>query len=116
MPALTYNGRYWTAKAPGGLGEMTRGMTLEVSNEWCDEYASRVTDEFILTGYETHADEGNDGIPDPSWRVADIKVWLKESGVTIGNGYKTKSALLAMVEEQLNPTPVEAVAEQTTME
>jgi len=112
MPTLKYNGMYWTRKGPGGVGEMTRGMEITVTDEWCAQYANRINDEFMLTGYEAHADEGNDGIPDPSWTVANIKKWLGDEGVEIGYGYKTKTVLLGMVEEHLNPSASEPLVEE----
>jgi len=114
MPTLRYDGTYWTRKGPGGVGEMTRGMEINVSEEWCSTYARKVNanDQFTLTGYEAHADEGNDGIPDPSWTVANIKKWLGDEGVELGYGYKTKTVLLGMVEEHLNPSAPEPVVEE----
>ena len=114
MPTLRYDGTYWTRKGPGGVGEMTRGMEINVSEEWCSTYARKVNanDQFTLTGYEAHADEGNDGIPDPSWTVANIKKWLGDEGVEIGYGYKTKTVLLGMVEQHLNPSASEPLIEE----
>jgi len=114
MPTLRYDGTYWTRKGPGGVGEMTRGMEINVSEEWCSTYARKVNanDQFTLTGYEAHADEGNDGIPDPSWTVANIKKWLGDEGVEIGYGYKTKTVLLGMVEQHLNPSASEPLVEE----
>ena len=112
MPTLKYDGVYWTRKGPGGVGEMTRGMEITVSDEWCAQYASRLNDEFMLIGYEAHFDEGNDGIPDSSWTVANIKKWLGDEGVELGYGYKTKTVLLGMVEEHLNPSASEPLVEE----
>ena len=117
MPTLTYKGILMWRPGPGGLGTLQRDTPVVVSQEWVDTYRTRLGPDWVVSGSEApHVDEGNDGLPDPSWRVADIKAWLSDRGVELGMGYKTKSALLDMVEEELNPTPVEAVTEEPTME
>ena len=117
MPTLTYKGIFMWRPAPGGLGTAERDQPIEVSKEWIDMYHVRLGPDWVVSGGEApHVDEGNDGIPDPSWRVADIKQWLTDSGVSIGSRYRTKTALLALVQEELNPTPVEEAAEQPVME
>tara|TARA_R110002020_G_scaffold15678_1_gene56093 strand:+ start:14614 stop:14886 length:273 start_codon:yes stop_codon:yes gene_type:complete len=47
-------------------------------------------------------DGGNDGVPDNGWTKKDIGAWLKAQGVGVG-GYATKSKLLGLVEQTLNP-------------
>lgn len=117
MPTVTYKGIFMWRPAPGGLGTAERDKPIEVSQEWLDHNRIRLGPDWVVSGGEApHVDEGNDGIPDPSWRVAEIKTWLTDNGVNIGSRYRTKTALLALVEEHLNPTPVEEAAEQTTME
>jgi len=56
-------------------------------------------------------DEGNDGIPDKSWRVADIREWLGSKGLS-PSGYATKRTLLQTADELLNPPVVEEVIEE----
>jgi hypothetical protein len=44
--------------------------------------------------------------------VANIKKWLGDEGVEIGYGYKTKTVLLGMVEQHLNPSASEPLVEE----
>lgn len=117
MPTVTYKGIFMWRPAPGGLGTAERDKPIQVSQEWLDHHRIKLGSDWVVSGGEApHVDEGNDGIPDSSWRVSEIKTWLTDNGVSIGSRYRTKTALLALVEEHLNPTPVEETAEQTTME
>tara|TARA_R110002051_G_scaffold304196_1_gene373417 strand:+ start:620 stop:892 length:273 start_codon:yes stop_codon:yes gene_type:complete len=47
-------------------------------------------------------DGGKDGVPDDGWTKKDIGAWLKVQGIGVG-GYATKSKLLGLVEQTLNP-------------
>lgn len=96
-----------------------RGTSTEVSQEWLDQRSNQFigNDNFEVSGYEPPTlDADGDGLPDDDWRRADIMDWLKERGVPIGRTYKTKTALLAMVEEHLNPPAPEPVAEVVEVE
>jgi hypothetical protein len=46
-------------------------------------------------------DDG-DGLPDNGWTKKDITAWLKAQGAEVG-GYATKSKLLGLVAQTLNP-------------
>jgi len=113
LPTLTYEGVLKWRPAPGGLGTVERGVANEVSQEWLDRYALILGPDWVVGGGDLPTlDEGNDGIPDPSWTVANIKKWLGDEGVELGYGYKTKTVLLGMVEEHLNPSAPEPVVEE----
>ena len=125
MPQLKYIGKYYMSPGPAGFGKTVyRGVTYEVTQEWCDKYALTLGSDYELTGSESKTvDALDDGIPDSGWRIGDIKKWLRTEGVSFGAGYRTKGALLGLVEEHLNPAPpvvevaeVPEVAEEQTME
>ena len=85
-----------------------RGVPAEVSQEWLDQRSSQFIGNanFEVSGYDAPTlDADGDGLPDDDWRRADIMEWLTDRDVTIGLGYKAKTALLNMVEEHLNPSP-----------
>tara|TARA_R100000908_G_scaffold58854_1_gene35093 strand:+ start:538 stop:915 length:378 start_codon:yes stop_codon:yes gene_type:complete len=123
MPQLKYVGKYYMSSGPAGFGKTVyRGRLYEVTQEWCDAYGAALGSDYELIGSEPKTvDKLNDGIPDSGWRVGDIKKWLKAEGVSFGAGYRTKGALLGLVEEHLNPAPpvveveeaAEVVEEQT---
>tara|TARA_R110002074_G_scaffold385470_1_gene566736 strand:- start:210 stop:587 length:378 start_codon:yes stop_codon:yes gene_type:complete len=125
MPQLKYIGKYYMSPGPRGFGKTVyRGETYNVTQEWCDKYSSALGSDYELIGSESKTvDALDDGIPDSGWRVGDIKKWLRTEGVSFGAGYRTKGALLGLVEEHLNPAPpvvevaeVPEVAEEQTME
>ncbi len=99
---------------PRGFGKTVyRGETYNVTQEWCDKYSLSLGSDYELTGSEAKTvDDKADGIPDSGWRVGDIKKWLKAEGVSFGAGYRTKGALLGLVEEHLNPAPPVVVVEE----
>ena len=117
MPTLTYLGPY--SQTPiKRYGTLHRHVPVEVDQEWLDSHGPWDPEMFALGGdYEAPtADAGNDGIPDDGWRVADIKVWLKDNDVVLGAGYKTKGRLLDMVRDTLNPVEEVVEVEETTPE
>ena len=117
MPTLTYLGPY--SQTPiKRYGTLHRDVPVEVDQEWLDAHGPWDPTRFALGGdYEAPtADAGNDGIPDSGWRVADIKVWLKDNDVALGAGYKTKSRLLDMVRDSLNPVEEVVEVEETAPE
>ena len=107
------------------MPDFTRGEVRDVSQEWVDQWRRLlVTPYFSLEGDEAPtADEGEDGIPDESWRRGDISAWLNSQGVEFAaSSYRTKTKLLQLVDQHLNPPApepepvaedeVEAVVEQ----
>ena len=114
MPQLKYNGKFYMSPGPKGFGKTVyRGESYLVTQEWCDKYASFLGSDYELIGSEGKTvDDKADGIPDSGWRVGDIKKWLKAEGVSFGTGYRTKGALLGLVEEHLNPAPPVVVVEE----
>ncbi len=115
MPQLKYIGKYYMSPGPRGFGKTVyRGQVYEVTQEWCDKYALTLGSDYELIGSEAKTvDDKADGIPDSGWRVGDIKKWLKAEGVSFGAGYRTKGALLGLVEEHLNPAPPVVEVEET---
>tara|TARA_R100001509_G_scaffold152970_1_gene113593 strand:+ start:226 stop:615 length:390 start_codon:yes stop_codon:yes gene_type:complete len=107
MPKVRYNGPSFNRRSPDPYTPVwTRGETREVKQEWVDKYRPRLpAPYFTLEGDEAPTvDEGNDGIPDDSWRRADISAWLGSQGVEFAaSSYRTKTKLLQLVDQHLNP-------------
>jgi len=105
LPIVEFLGPDWFRRAPDSSAPFYRLSPREVSQEWVDEWRTALPlSHWKLSGDEgLSSDAGNDGLPDVQWRRADITAWLNERDVDMGLGYKTKSALLGMVEEYLNP-------------
>ena len=94
--------------ADTSMGDWIRGKVVEVTQDWLDANKRQLKPSlFVIEG--AAYDLLNDGIPDSGWVKADIASWLRDKGVLVSNGYKTKSSLLAMVEDVLSPAPVEEV-------
>ena len=84
MPSVRYNGPSFYRRSPDAYTpDWTRGEVRDVTQEWVDEYRRfLVAPYFTLEGDEAPTvDVGNDGIPDDSWRRADISAWLRSQGV-----------------------------------
>ena len=115
MPTVTYIGTLGSRRRRDKGGEPTwdRGVPVEVSQSWLDEWGfSLDSKNFRIEGAEApKVDEGNDGLPDKSWRVADIREWLQAKGLNPA-GYATKRTLLQSADEALNPPVVEEVIEE----
>jgi hypothetical protein len=94
MPTVRYNGPSFYRRSPDAYTpDFSRG-----------EVRYLVLPYFTLDGDEApHVDEGNDGIPDSSWRRGAIAAWLTDNGVDLSGSYRTKGTLLTMVDEVLNP-------------
>tara|TARA_R110002012_G_scaffold102414_5_gene241958 strand:- start:5522 stop:5824 length:303 start_codon:yes stop_codon:yes gene_type:complete len=92
-------------------------VPVEVSQQWLDENRMHLRPKYFrIDGDEPETvDEGNDGLPDKSWRVADIREWLGSKGLS-PSGYATKRTLLQSVDELLNPPVVEEVIEEPALE
>ncbi len=117
MPTITYIGATVYRKRPDSKDSWVRKEPVEVSQEWLDRYRVPICSNpsaFLVEGdanAEVSVDEGDDGIPDSGWVKKDISAWLTERGVELP-GYATKSKLLVLVEEHLNPPAAEPVAEE----
>ena len=106
-------------------GQWIRGEPVEVSQEWLNHQRNRLLSQYFRIEGDAGVtvDAGNDGIPDSGWTKKDISAWLKAKGVEF-SGYATKSKLLGLVEETLNPpapepepaTVEEPVAEEAVEE
>lgn len=120
MPILRYNGPSFYGRCPDpATGDFTRGEEREVTQLWLDEWRRNIgAPKFTLIGDEgVTIDAGLDGIPDAGWRNTDIKAWLVEKNVTISRGYTTKSGLLSLVNEHLNPPePIPVVVDEVVEE
>ena len=119
MPIIKYNGPSFYGRCPDPkMTDFTRGEEKEVSQTWVDEWRRVIGEpKFTLIGDEgVTIDAGSDGIPDAGWRNSDIKAWLTERNVTISRGYTTKSGLLTLVEETLNPPAPTPVVEEAVEE
>lgn len=109
LPTVTYIGNlYMRPNADTSMGDWIRGQVVEVTQDWLDANKRQLKPSlFVIEG--AAYDLLNDGIPDSGWVKADITTWLRDKGMEVSNGYKTKSSLLAMVEGVLSPAPVEEV-------
>ena len=114
MPTVTYTGKWSTRRnSDVHMPDWVRGRPMEVSQTWLDEHRTAVDCDFRIEG----DDGGSDGLPDENWNRPEIVEWLSDNGIDLGIGYKTKSALLSMVDGVLNPAPVvEPVVEETVEE
>tara|TARA_R100000458_G_scaffold55136_1_gene58844 strand:- start:4371 stop:4703 length:333 start_codon:yes stop_codon:yes gene_type:complete len=89
---------------PDSPGAYTRGQTLEVSQDWLNQWRNYLPlEQFRIEGDEGVSIDDGDGLPDKGWNRKNIMAWLKEKGVETGTSYLTKSAALALVERTLNP-------------
>lgn len=117
MPTITYIGATVYRKRPDSKDSWIRKEPVQVSQAWLDRYRVAICSNptaFLVEGDANAVvtvDEGADGIPDAGWVKKDIATWLGERGVEFG-GYTTKAKLLTLVEEHLNPTASEPVAEE----
>lgn len=114
MPQIRYNGpSFYGRCADPTAADFTRGEVREVSQDWLDQWRRTIGEpKFSILGDEgITVDAGNDGIPDSGWKRGDILAWLADNGVTPTGAYVTKSGLLTLVDEVLNPT-VDAVEEE----
>lgn len=119
MPTVTFLGPLgFRRRRDKGESQWLRGVPVEVSQSWLDENRMHLRPRYFkIEGDEAPTvDEGNDGIPDKSWRVADIREWLGSKGLN-PSGYATKRTLLQSVDEFLNPpAEVEEVIEEPALE
>lgn len=117
MPTITYIGATVYRKRPDTKDSWIRKEPVQVSQAWLDQYRVAICSNptaFLVEGdanAEVSVDEGADGIPDAGWVKKDISAWLTERGVELP-GYATKSKLLALAEEHLNPAAPEPVVEE----
>ncbi len=119
MPRMTYKGPFYERKSPDPkVPAFVRGQTREVSQEWLDEHRRKISDAvFLIEGDEgVQIDLDGDGIPDEGWTRANIIKWLEDNGSSVGGGYKTKTKLLGLVDNVLNPPAPEPVAEPVVEE
>jgi len=109
LPTVTFLGPFFERPMRHAMGMWTRGEVVEVEQEWLNEWRHTLpAARFLIEGdEETTTDADNDGLPDTGWSRKDILAWLKAQEVPMGAGYLTKTAALKLVEEHLNPTPVE---------
>ena len=121
MPLVTFLGPFRTRRRPDSPDEWERNKTEEVSQDWLETHRNAICGNptaFRVEGDEgVTVDGGNDGVPDNGWTKKDISAWLKAQGAGVG-GYATKSKLLGLVEQTLNPPAPEPepVAEEVPEE
>ena len=97
------------------MGDWIRGNPVEVTEDWLVANKRQLKPSlFVIEG--AAYDLLNDGLPDVGWIKADIVTWLKQQGLEVSNGYKTKSSLLSMVDGVLTPAPVEEVVVEVAAE
>lgn len=120
MPLVTFIGPFRTRRRPDSPDEWERNKTEEVSQEWLDTHRLAICGN--PTAFRVEGDEGvtvddGDGLPDNGWTKKDITAWLKAQGAEVG-GYATKSKLLGLVAQTLNPPAPEPepVAEEVQEE
>ena len=113
MPQVTFLGPFYSRRYPDGKGEFIRNKPVFMTQAWVDLYRRHLPSvKFLITGDEMPTqDEGNDGIPDKSWKVKDIRQWLDGYDMDPA-GYVTKGSLLQLVDNALNPTIAEEVVEE----
>ena len=118
MPTVTYTGPFYTRRNPAVyMPDFIRGQAVEVSQGWLDTRRRKLGVNHHIEGDAGgHVDLGDDGIPDSGWTKAEIVAWLSGMGVEVGGGYKTKTTLLGIVEEALNPAPVEEPVVEAAVE
>tara|TARA_R110002020_G_C15874725_1_gene738488 strand:- start:168 stop:515 length:348 start_codon:yes stop_codon:yes gene_type:complete len=94
---------------PDSMGEFSRAIPTAVSQAWLDQFRNHLpSTHFNIEGDEPAFDEGADGIPDKGWKIADIRSWLGTYDMN-PKGYATKSGLLKLVDDVLNPAMAEDV-------
>ena len=120
MPLVTFIGPFRTRRRPDSPDEWERNKTEEVSQEWLDTHRLAICGN--PTAFRVEGDEGvtvddGDGLPDNGWTNKDSTAWLKAQGAEVG-GYATKSKLLGLVAQTLNPPAPEPepVAEEVQEE
>ena len=120
MPTVTFLGPMMYRRRTDLSGQWIRGEPVEVSQEWLNHQRNRLLSQYFRIEGDAGVtvDAGNDGIPDSGWTKKDISAWLKAKGVEF-SGYATKSKLLGLVEETLNPPapePEPATVEEPVVE
>ena len=109
MPSITYLGPFHRRRMPDSMGEFSRAIPTTVSQAWMDKFRNHLpSTHFKIEGDEPAFDEGNDGIPDKGWKIKNIRNWLKTYDMN-PKGYATKSGLLQLVDDVLNPAMAEDV-------
>ena len=108
LPTVTFLGPFPFRALPDMKRvKALRGVPVEVSKDWLAKNMHLLMPRYWrVEGYEQTVDEGNDGIPDEGWTKKDISAWLKGKGSEV-SGYMTKTKMLGMVGNVLNPKAAE---------
>tara|TARA_R100001463_G_scaffold132367_1_gene193015 strand:+ start:452 stop:832 length:381 start_codon:yes stop_codon:yes gene_type:complete len=117
LPKIIFLGPHYERKIPGMMKTLAyRLQPVTVSQEWAKENLWRFEPKhWRIDGMEEEGeDEGNDGMPDSGWTKKQIAAWLKDKSVAT-TGYMTKTKMLAMVGNVLNPEPTETPDEEPEM-
>ena len=118
MPTVTYIGVEGFRRRRDMAGEWDRGVSVGVSQAWLDEWRFTVDDlkMFRIEGDNTDdlIDEVDDGMPDSGWTKKQLAAWLKDKSIAT-TGYMTKTKMLAMAGNVLNPEPTETPDEEPEM-
>ena len=106
MHTITYIGKSWSRRNHDATHpDYIRNEKRDVTKAWLDRYYPRMGDDFLIEGYESTVDAGNDGVPDDGWSRKDILAWLAKYEIT-PNGYATKTKLLDLVATVMSPDGV----------
>jgi len=113
LPTVTFTGPFATRRRQDNHLEWRRGVPVEVSQEWLNQWRNRLKPtSFRISGDAGDAKEtvdfNDDGIPDGGWTKKNITAWIKENGGET-TGYNTKNKLLGIVDTILNPPAPEPV-------
>jgi hypothetical protein len=111
LPQVRFLGPHYETRSAGKDVVFPRAQWVDVSQKWMDDNRFHMGENFEIEGDEAPTHDDGDGLPDSGWRRPDIITWLDEQGVSLGLGYKTKSALLGIVEQHLNPPAPEPIVE-----
>jgi len=110
LPTVTYIGKTVWRMRPDIKENWERNQPVEVTQEWLDTHRIAICTN--PTAFKVEGDAGatvdqeKDGIPDEGWTKKDISAWLKDKGGEV-SGYMTKTKMLGMVGNVLNPKAVE---------
>ena len=95
----------------GGFG-FHRNAPTEVTITWLEQFRRRLDSKSHCWTYDdsdVFFDELEDGLPDENWKRADMLEWMVDHELKAPRGYSTKTQLLKIIDEYLNPTVEEEV-------
>ena len=117
MPTVTYIGVEGFRRRRDMSGEWDRGVSVEVSQAWLDKWQLTLDPKMFRIEGDNPDDligKDNDGMPDSGWTKKQLAAWLKDKSIAT-TGYMTKTKMLAMAGNVLNPEPTETPDEEPEM-